>query len=189
VFAPQLLATLKRVVGNATNPLVKARRIFRFVNEEIRWVLEQEYSVIPSLSMKGLRTGTGDCGVQSMLFITMCRAAGIPSRWQSGWTSKPGDMNMHDWAEIYIEPWGWLPTDVSYGLQPSDDPQVREFYLGHMDAYRLIVNLDYGQPLQPAKSGLRSEPADFQRGEVTLDGRNLYFDDWTYDIMFDLTAN
>jgi hypothetical protein len=36
---------------------------------------------------------------------------------------------------------------------------------------------------------MRSEPADFQRGEVEIDGRNLYFDEWSYDIKFDWQPN
>jgi len=123
--------------------------------------------------------------VQGTLFITMCRAAGIPARWQSGWETKPVNWNMHDWAEFYVEPWGWLPCDPSYGVQKSVDPAVRDFYFGHQDSYRMIVNLDYGCPLVPAKKSLRSEPADFQRGEVELDGRNLYFDQWDYNFKFE----
>jgi transglutaminase-like putative cysteine protease len=91
---------------------------------------------------------------------------------------------MHDWTEIYVAPWGWLPVDPSYGLKKSDDPAVREFYFGHQDSYRMIVNLDYGQPLHPAKQSLRSEPTDFQRGEVEVDGRNLYFNQYDYDFSF-----
>src|SRR5687767_15490071 len=45
----------------------------------------------------------------------------------------------------------------------------------------LFRSLDYGSPLVPEKRSLRSEPADFQRGEVELDGRNLYYDEWDYD--------
>jgi len=186
VFTPELKATLSRVIGDRTNPLAKARRIFQFIDGEIRYCAEMEYAVIPSFSRKCLQTRSGDCGVQAMLFITMCRGAGIPARWQSGWESKPGDWNMHDWVEFYVEPWGWLPADPSYGLQKSEDPDIRDFYFGHQDAYRMVVNLDYGASLQPEKKSLRSEPADFQRGEVELDGRNLYFDEWTYDITFDL---
>jgi hypothetical protein len=105
--------------------------------------------------------------------------AGIPARWQSGFERKPGGRwGMHDWTEIYIEPWGWLPADPSYGLQKSSDPRIADFYLGHQDSYRWIVNLDWGRELFPPKQSLRSEPADFQRGEVEVDGRNLYFDEW-----------
>jgi hypothetical protein len=74
------------------------------------------------------------------------------------------------------------PADPSYGLRKSDDPRIRSFYFGHIDSYRMIVNLDYGTSLHPPKQSLRSEPADFQRGEVEIDGRNLYFDEWTYEM-------
>ena len=86
---------------------------------------------------------------------------------------------MHDWTEFYVEPWGWLPADPSYGLQQHTDPRVREFYCGHLDPYRMIVNLDYARELTPQKKSFRSEPNDFQRGEVEIDGHNLYFDQWT----------
>jgi hypothetical protein len=51
----------------------------------------------------------------------------------------------------------------------------------------MIVNRDYGSPLVPPKQSLRSEPADFQRGEVEIDGRNLYFDEWDYEFEFEQT--
>jgi transglutaminase-like putative cysteine protease len=185
VFTPEFRTTVQRVVGAETNLLSRAQKIFRFVCDSVRYCAEEEYSVIPSLSAKALRTRRGDCGVQSMLFIAMCRAAGIPARWQSGWVTRAEAWDMHDWAEIYIKPWGWLPVDVSYGLQESTEPKIREFYFGHLDSYRLIVNLDYGWPLHPPKNYLRSEPADFQRGEVEIGERNLYFDEWEWEIQFE----
>jgi len=184
LFTPRMKEAVAQVVGDKTNPLAKARKIFHYVDSKMRYCAEEEYCLIPSFSTKALTSLKGDCGIQGTLFITMCRAAGIPARWQSGWETKPINWNMHDWAEFYVEPWGWLPADPSYGLQKSDREDIREFYFGHQDSYRLIVNLDYGSPLVPAKQSLRSEPADFQRGEVELDGRNLYFNEWDYDIQF-----
>ncbi|HEX4794538.1 MAG TPA: transglutaminase domain-containing protein [Humisphaera sp.] len=185
LFTPELQKTVAEVVGAETNPLIKARRIFSWVDANIAYNAEVEYSTIRSLSGKALASRRGDCGVQTMLFIAMCRCAGVPARWQSGWETKPLDWNMHDWAEIYVEPWGWLPVDASYGRRKSDDPEVREFYFGHQDSYRLIVNRDYGSPLQPAKQSFRSEPLDFQRGEVEIDGKNLYFTHWKYSVKFE----
>jgi CubicO group peptidase (beta-lactamase class C family) len=180
VFTPEVRALAARIVGEERNPLEKARKIFRWVSQNVRWCAEMEYSTIPNLSAKGLAAGRGDCGVQSMCFITLCRAAGVPARWQSGWQTTPGRRNMHDWSEFYVEPWGWLPADASYGLQDHPDPPVAEFYCGNLDPYRLIVNLDYGRELSPPKTSFRSEPADFQRGEIEIDGRNLYFDEWRW---------
>jgi transglutaminase-like putative cysteine protease len=185
VFTPPLRKIVAEAVGDESNPLIRARRLYRWVTDHIAYDAEEEYCVIPSFTAKALATHRGDCGVQSMLFITLCRYAGIPARWQSGWETKPVGWDMHDWAEFYVEPWGWLPADPSYGLQKSEDPRVREFYFGHQDSYRMIVNRDYGSELHPAKRSLRSEPADFQRGEVEIDGKNLYFNQWDYDVKFE----
>jgi len=185
-FTPALREAVAAATNGDKNPLVAARRIFEWVFTNIRYCAEEEYSTIPSFSEKALRSRKGDCGIQSMLFIAMCRCAGIPARWQSGWESRPGLLNMHDWAEFYVQPWGWLPADPSFGLKESDDWKVRWFYFGHIDSYRMIVNTDYGYPLWPAKPSMRSEPADFQRGEVEVAGRNLYFDEWDYDMRFEL---
>ncbi len=177
-FTPEIRNEVASIVGDDDNPLLKAQRIFRWVSANIPWNAEDEYCTIPSFAIKAYTDRRGDCGVQNTLFITMCRIAGIPARWQSGFETKPGQWGMHDWAEIYIAPWGWLPADASYGVQKSDDPRVADFYCGHQDSYRLIVNLDWGHDLFPTKRSLRSEPADFQRGEVEVDGQNLYFDEW-----------
>jgi transglutaminase-like putative cysteine protease len=182
VFTPEVKKLVKEIVGDETNPLKKAQLIFTWVSNNLPWVSEMEYSTIPSLSKKGLAARCGDCGVQNTTFVTLCRAAGVPARWQSGFGTKPGEEGMHDWAEIYVEPWGWLPADASYGTRKSDDPAVRDFFCGHMDPYRFIVNLDYGRELHPPKTSFRSEPIDFQRGEVEIDGHNLYFDQWEWDL-------
>jgi transglutaminase-like putative cysteine protease len=183
-FTPQVRELVAKVLGEETSPLAKARKLFEWVATHIRYNAEEEYCIIPSLSERGLARLKGDCGVQATVFITLCRAAGIPARWQSGWETRPPRGDMHDWAEIYVEPWGWLPVDVSYGLRKSDDPEVRWFYFGHQDSFRMIVNLDYGRELFPEKRSMRSEPGDFQRGEVEVGGRNLYFDEWDYEMTF-----
>jgi hypothetical protein len=182
VFTPEVKELVREIVGDETSPLEKALRIFRWTSKNVPWCAEIEYSIIPSLSVKGLSARRGDCGVQNTSFTTLCRAAGIPARWQSGWETKPGEYNMHDWSEIYLEPWGWVPTDASYGVRDHKDPRVRDYFCGHMDPYRFIVNLDYGRTLEPPKTSFRSEPTDFQRGEVEIDGHNLYFDEWDYKL-------
>jgi transglutaminase-like putative cysteine protease len=178
VFTPELRTQVAAIIGQETNVLAKARKIFRWVSANVAWNAEDEYCIIPSLALKGFTDRRGDCGVQSSVLVTMCRIAGIPARWQSGYETKPSHWGMHDWSEIYIAPWGWLPADASYGVQESDDPRIADFYCGHQDSYRMIVNLDWGRELFPPKDSLRSEPADFQRGEVEVDGKNLYFDHW-----------
>ena len=182
VFSTQLQQLAASIVGDERNPYRKAERIFRWMDENIRYCAEMEYATIAGISEKILQTRRGDCGVQAILFITLCRAAGVPARWQSGWVTQPKHWNMHDWTEFYVEPAGWLPADPSIGFRKSDDPAVREFLFGNIDAYRMIANSGICGEFDPPKKHHRSDPVDSQRGEVETDRGNLYFDQWEYDV-------
>ena len=175
-----IVATGQEIVAGLNNPYLKARSIFEWIQHNVSYTSMLEYSTVPNLSAWCLKYRQGDCGVQSLLFIALCRARGVPARWQSGWSTKPWEHNMHDWAEIYIEPYGWLPVDASRGFVRSSDPRVRMFHFGNLDHFRLTSNSDYGSELDPPKQHFRSEPVDFQRGEVEWEGGNLYFDKWQY---------
>ena len=58
----------------------------------------------PKPCLRTLADGTGDCDDQSILLISLCRAAGIPSWLAFGtlYDSVSGDWGPHAWAEIYI---------------------------------------------------------------------------------------
>ena len=171
---------------DSPDAITLAKRLWNWVDDHVPWCAEHEYGLIPSIVEHGLRNRRGDCGVQALIFISLCRCAGIPARWLSGWTTEPDTAGMHDWSEIWLDALGgWVTVDASYGKQRHDDPRVRDFYFGGVDAYRTIVNADFGRPLTPPIAGMRAEPLDFQRGEVELDGRVLYFDDWDYSFTFD----
>jgi transglutaminase-like putative cysteine protease len=122
----------------------------------------------------------GDCGMQTLLFISMLRYKGIPARWQSGWMVPPGDENLHDWCEVWYEGTGWVPVDISYNLQNSDNKKLRQFYLSGIDSYRMIINDGISGSFYPEKKYLRSDPYDFQRGEVEWKDGNIYYDKWDY---------
>ncbi len=180
VFSQPLEVFSKQVVGDVTNPYRIAQRIYAAV-DNVPWAGAREYSTISDLSAYALHAGHGDCGQQTMLLITLMRMNGIPARWQSGWTFTRGSYNnIHDWAEIYLAPYGWVPVDVTYGRLDSADPSVKWFYLGGLDNFRIAFNDDFGRPFVPAKHAFRSDNVDSQRGEVEWDGGNLYYDQWSY---------
>jgi hypothetical protein len=180
-FTPEIKEKVKEICGNETNPYLKAKKIFEWVQTNIPWSGAIEYCLPQNLSQRAFLRRTGDCGMQGLLFITMCRIAGVPAKWQSGWSLRPARNNMHDWTQFYIEPFGWLYADPSHGLIDSADPDVKWYNFGNFDRYRLIVNSDYGMELYPQKKHFRSEPVDFQRGEVEWEGGNLYFNQWGWD--------
>ena len=164
-----------------TNPLLQARRIFRWVNDQFPWASAREYSTIDNIPEYVLDNRHGDCGQVTLLFLTLCRICGIPAHFQSGFMLHPGAWNLHDWGEIYFEGVGWIPVDQSFGIPIFARNEAETwFFLGGIDAWRMIVNNDYGQPLVPQKQYPRSETVDFQRGEVEWAGGNLYFNQWDY---------
>jgi transglutaminase-like putative cysteine protease len=185
VFTDSIKQLSQEIVGTERDPLKKARLIFTWISTHIPWASAREYSTIPNISSYCLANKHGDCGIQSLLFMTLARYNGIPAKWESGWMLHEVEVNLHDWSEIFLDGYGWVPVDQSFGLQASADARVKYYYLGGIDAYRLIVNDDFGRDLYPAKVYPRSETVDFQRGEVEWRGGNLYFDKWSYKMDVD----
>ncbi len=182
VFWDTLRALNKKIVGNETNPYRIAQKIFAWVDTNITWASAREYSTIRHIGLYPILTKHGDCGIQTLLFITLLRMNGIPARWQSGWEFQPPHDSMHDWSMAYFEPYGWVPTDVTYGMRKSNDPKFKYFYLNGMDSYRLVFNDGFSRKFYPPKKFFRSETVDSQRGEVEWKGGNLYFDQWKWNM-------
>lgn len=182
-FSPRIRQLAANLTAGETNPLLKAQRIFRWINNHFPWASAREYSTIDNIPEYVLDGGHGDCGQVSLLFITLCRCSGIPAHFQSGFMMHPGAWNLHDWAEVYFEGVGWVPVDQSFGIPPfARTLEENLFFCGGIDSWRMIVNSDYSMPLVPEKRYPRSETVDFQRGEVEWEGGNLYFPKWDYDM-------
>jgi hypothetical protein len=170
------------ITGNDDNPASIVRKIYFWFKDNIPWAGALEYSIIPNIPEYVIQNRRGDCGMQTFLFISMLRYKGIPARWQSGWKMPPDNEDLHTWSEVYYEGAGWVPVDVSYDLQKTEKVLLKDFYLSGIDSYRLILNDGVAGPLHPEKQFMRSEPNDFQRGEVEWKGGNLYFDKWDYNM-------
>ncbi len=191
VFTPEMHALSEQIVGGETNPARKAKKFHDWIAENIKYSFALEYSTIRNISEYCRAKGYGDCGQEALLFITLCRLNGIPARWQSGWNTFPGAKTIHDWCEIYLEPYGWIPVDNYKGiwamqyaltLTPEQKREVRDFYFGGLDYYRMAANSDHSQELTPPKKSFRSDDVDFQRGELEWGGQNIYFDQYSYKL-------
>ena len=180
-FTEQMRLFSQQIVGDEKNPWRIAQKLYAAV-DAIPWAGAREYSTISNISEHALHAGHADCGQQTLLLMTLLRMNGIPARWQSGMMFSPGSYwNLHDWGELYIAPYGWMPMDVTFGRLDSADPRVAGFYLGGLDGYRIAFNDDYGRALTPAKTDFRSDTVDNQRGEAEWRGGNLYYDQFEYD--------
>jgi hypothetical protein len=187
-FTDKLKHLADSITQNETNPVEIVKKIYYWSHNNIPWAGALEYSIMPNIPEYVLQNRKGDCGMQTFLLMSMLRYKGIPVKWQSGWMVPPDDKNLHDWCQVYYEGVGWVPVDVSYSLQSSNNPKTKDFYISGIDSYRLIVNDGISGKLYPEKKFLRSEPFDFQRGEVEWKGGNLYFDKWNYNMKIEYSG-
>jgi len=190
VFTDTIRQLSQDLAGSDTNALLKAKKFYEWISGNIKYSYALEYSTIRNISDYCLRKRYGDCGQEALLFITLCRANGIPARWQSGWLTIPGGKTIHDWTEIYVLPYGWVPVDPYMGIfamqyfkgSEEQRKEIRDFYFGGLDQYRMAANSDHNQELTPPKKSMRSDNVDFQRGELEYGGINIYFDKYKYEL-------
>ncbi len=169
------------IVGDETNPYRQSELVFDYIAKNYPWAGALEYSIIPCIPQYVVEQHHGDCGQVSLLYISLMRTLGIPARWESGWMLHPGELNLHDWAEVYFEGVGWLPVDVSFGrYSGSDKAEISGFYSHGIDSHRMAVNKAVGGDFYPKKKYIRSETVDFQVGEVETTRGNLFYPMWNY---------
>lgn len=179
VFTPYIRALCRELTEGLTDPLAKARAFYDFITKNMVYTFMPSYILLENIAEDCARNFNGDCGVFASLFITLCRCAGIPAQWQSGLTAEPDFIGGHDWARFYVEPYGWLYADPSYGVSAmrEGNENRRQFYFGNLDAYRFVANSAFQAPLTPEKYHTRADPYDNQLGELETEDRGFFFED------------
>jgi hypothetical protein len=173
-------ARAREIVGDEVNPYLKAHKIFDWVVYNIRY----EFPDMESRgSARTFARRSGDCASFSVVFCAMCRAEGIPARTVTAcWPWGGG----HQWAEVLLPPYGWVPADTSVaamfvpgGSVPATEDSLRRFMeltgileddpewlFGNLYPHRLIVfvgdNLPFKYPdLGMAKMFRCMQPGGF----------------------------
>lgn len=182
-FTPYMKALTEEVTAGVTNPLLRARKIYDYITSHVMYSYVRTYFTltdIPEYVSTGFK---GDCGVQALLFITMCRAAGIPARWQAGLYTTPLETGCHDWAQFYVAPFGWLYADCSFGGSAYRDKHEARwnFYFGNLEPFRLPAARQFQADFEPPMIHLRSDPYDNQVGEAEYGDRSLLDEEFGTD--------
>lgn len=170
-FTPYLRALTQEVVGQEKNPLRKARRIYDFITTKVTYSFMRSYAALPLIPEYCASRLRGDCGVQALTFVTMCRIAGIPARWQSGLHADMQESGSHDWAMFYVAPYGWMWTDCSYGgaAYREGEKELWDFYFCNVDPYRVVLTSEFQHDYDPPMRFSRADPYDNQTGEVEFE--------------------
>lgn len=174
-FTPYLRTLERELAGEETNPMRLARRFYDYITTRIDYRFVRDYCAIDNLAEYCALNRRGDCGIQALLFITLCRIAGIPAKWQSGLDAKPGNVGEHDWAMFYLPSEGWFSVDLSYGgaSYVRGDIDSWNFFFGNVDPYRVPINNGFQKDFEPPKKHQRIDPYDNQCGEAEYTDRGL----------------
>ena len=177
VFTPYLRELARQLTSRVEEPLEKARRIYDFITLHMKYTFMPAYFGLENIAENCARNFTGDCGVFALLFITLCRCAGVPAQWQSGLAAEPDFCGGHDWARFYAPGYGWLYADPSYGISAvrAKSEERRRFYFGNLDPYRMVANSRFQAPFTVEKAHWRADPYDNQVGELETADRGLTY--------------
>lgn len=127
-------ALAKEAVGDAETDVEKVKRLVNFVHKFVRPNLTAALPNIPDL----LEKKKGDCKSYALLFNTLARAAGVPSREVSGLLYVGDDSKAfggHAWNEVILDG-QWVPVDASMG-----ETEVNATHICFGDDTQSIANL------------------------------------------------
>lgn len=59
----------------------------------------------------------------------------------------------HDWTQFYVEPYGWVFADLSFGGSAwrAGETERWNYYFGNLDVFRMPANLEIQSELVPPK--------------------------------------
>ena len=132
---PLIQKTAREVVGEEKDARRAAHKLARFVYTKLA---KQSLDVAQGDAVQILKECRGDCSEHCLLFVTLCRAAGIPARRCSGYVCIGGLWGSHAWAEIWTGAWiGADPTTGEIGTG------ARYLFFGYPDeaeSYPAVVS-------------------------------------------------
>lgn len=115
---PEMIALARRITAGRNTTEEKAWAILDWLQpgKQLEYggaEVGSRYGVVQTL-----KQGYGHCWDFSDLFITLCRAAGVPCRQVGGWLV---GQSGHIWAEVLLPEQGWLQVDPTAGSPCSTD--------------------------------------------------------------------
>ena len=112
------------IIAGETDTYIAAVKLANWVKENINYSLNTITANAVEKSSWVLENKEGVCDELTNLFLSMCRAVGIPAKFISGtvYTNIYDNFGNHGWAEIYLPDYGWIPVDVTFGQYGWIDP-------------------------------------------------------------------
>ena len=101
----------KNISGESEIEIV--RNIYEYVLDHMEYLIQGKRD---HGALNAFKTCKGDCSEYSDLFVAICRAKKIPARFITGISVQSDTKTAkHNWAEVYLKEYGWVPFDPSKG--------------------------------------------------------------------------
>ena len=106
--------TSKKIKNDSMNDLDYVRRVYSAVTTEFT------YGDWSGGFTNLIARKQGDCGGITHVFVCLLREGGIPAR---AMVCLRPDEGPHVWPEFYLQDYGWIPTDPTFDLGKTSNPE------------------------------------------------------------------
>ena len=143
---------VRQLRGGERNSWEVARRLQEWVYDHM---VPRNTNVRFKSSLEVLEDMEGTCSEYAVLFMALCRAAGVPARACVGFlVSQSGDLVLHIWTQVYVGRWvdmdpSWAQASVDAahiktgqgrlaGLEMRQLNEPLQFFLARVDSLKLV---------------------------------------------------
>ena len=141
---PGVRSLTKGLAAEYDDPIARCHALSTRVAETVKWELGATGT--ESTAEEAIAAGAGVCQDHAHIFVAAARQMGLPARYVSGYLMMEDTVHQeasHAWAEVHVDPLGWVGFDVSNGISPD------ERYV------RVATGLDYSEaaPVRGLRDG------------------------------------
>ena len=179
----------RQLRGSERNTWKVALRLQQWVYDHM---IPRNTNVRFKSSLEVLQDMEGTCSEYAVLFMALCRAAGVPARACVGFlVSGTGDLVLHIWTQVYVGQ--WVDMDPSWGqssvdaahiktgqgrLTGSDMRQLNEplqFFLAWVDILKLVEYRSAETTFLAAAEDLYVAAEEAERHDIDERAQELYY--------------
>ena len=116
---PETARLAADAMGGQTDAWQAALALMRFVHQWMAY--EPQTTHVHTHAREALAARRGVCQDFAHVFIGLCRSAGLPARYVSGYLASQKTSATHAWAEVFIPSVGWAGVDPTHNRLPDEN--------------------------------------------------------------------
>lgn len=149
-------------LSESDNSFLLAKDIFIWFSDNTDYNVHNDVNGVQPAALT-LQKKTGDCDDLSFLYISLCRAAGIPARFIRGYLLSEednGDITAtpHAWSEVFVGGSvgvdGWIPVECACACDDSETNVNQNFAVENAFHLRLFIDDGTNESLKTSLSGI-----------------------------------